>query len=366
MGSKQLEFSVGFDAIKGARQYQQDMVQVWPEPAAGAVLGAGHLLAVLSDGMGGHVSGETASDLACRESVRYFTRTNGEPGARLEGALQAANSSIQREIQINSGLAGMGCTLIVAFVDQRGLRWASVGDSALYLYRSSRLFRLNEDHSLGALLDKQARAQVISREEARSSPHRRSLRSALTGAKIPIVDLEKEPNPLVAGDWVIMASDGLDTLAADTIATLIAQNMHRDPQTVVSRLLDEVRQRNIQNQDNTSIVAVKVEAREVGASHSPDNDGKTLRIDGGLMDGIEVAGMRRGELVGEAVETRSAVTEPLELRSKSRFKGIAAGLSFILAAIVMGAAVFAYVNGMPSRSNSSVTNERLPTPTDKK
>ncbi|MEQ1694258.1 MAG: protein phosphatase 2C domain-containing protein [Hyphomicrobiaceae bacterium] len=370
MVRSQLEFSVGLAAIMGAREYQQDTMQVWPSPGQASVVGAPHLLVVLSDGMGGHVSGETASDLACRETIRHFTQTNGEPAARLEEALYAANGSIMREINANSKLAGMGCTLIAAYLDQTGLRWVSVGDSIIYLFRRNRLYRLNEDHSFGALLDKQAKAQVISLDEAQMSPHRRSLRSAVTGAKIPLVDLEREPNHIAPGDWLLVASDGLDTLAPDVVATVVSQYVNRDPQFVVDSILECVRRRNVQNQDNTSIIAIKVEARETVSSELPTNGGQTLRLDfDSLDDKTEIiTPMRRGEIVAHVStpEGRSSPTERLRTRSTSR-RPIVRALCILLAALVLVSGLVIYRTGLTwidQAPNSHVAKD-IPSSTDK-
>lgn len=343
MQQRQLEFSVGFDAIKGARPYQEDTLRVWPEPGDNQGAGAPELFVVLADGMGGHVSGEKASYLACRESVRHFSQTDGDAAIRLEGALNAANGSLQREIQANGTLAGMGCTLIAAYLDQAGLRWVSVGDSVMYLFRRNQLFRMNEDHSLGALLDKQASAKVITPEEARSSPNRRSLRSALTGSRIPLVDLEREASRLTTGDWLIVASDGIETLGPDTVATIIAQNLNRDPRVVIERLLQEVRRRNVQNQDNTSIIAVKVEARAIAGN--PQQSGQTLRLDIETTDNATeiMVPMRRGEIVGHASELalRASTTEPL-LTASGRRNTVVTVLVALCAVVLIAGALMIY------------------------
>lgn len=342
---KRLEYRVGHAAYKGAREYQQDAIRIWPA-ANEAAGGLPSVLAVLSDGMGGHVSGEIASAIACQESIQYFAQSNAGLGARLEGCLEAANASIQREIDGNPRLSGMGCTLIAAYLDQSGVSWVSVGDSIMYLYRNRQLYRLNDDHSLGGLLDKQVKAQVISSEEAQASPYRRSLRSALTGARIPIVDLEAAPNQLTVGDWLLIASDGLETLSPETIANLLAQNAHREPQVVVDRLLHEVRRRNLQNQDNTSIIAVSVEAVEVE---------KTLQLRTPPVQRAEpepstdpteiLPSMRRGELLAKAAaESKSSRTQPLGLeRQRSGFAGRLAAIAVL--AIVVAGAIYYVQNG---------------------
>ena len=96
----------------------------------------------------------------------------------------------------------MGCTIVAAWIDDLGIRWTSVGDSLLLLYRLPDVIRLNADHSLGSFLDEQARQNKITRSEARRNRNRNALRSALTGSKIDLIDLRSEPLELRPGDWV--------------------------------------------------------------------------------------------------------------------------------------------------------------------
>src|SRR5262249_53566525 len=133
-------------------------------------------------------------------------------------------------------------------------------DSSLLLFRGDRLYRLNDNHSLGALLDKQAAAKLITYEEAQSSPHRHSLRSALTGGPIALADIAHTPQALLPSDWVIVASDGLDTLTGDEIATAIGNARAGSPADLTRKLLDQVGRREVPNQDNVSVIAIKIHA----------------------------------------------------------------------------------------------------------
>lgn len=255
-----LEFITYTGSIRGARPYQEDYAHVW-RPNGQAVNGAGgdqQLLGILADGMGGHVSGEVASKLACTQYVSAFSSQGGPIDQRLGTSLDASNSALSDAIRTNSALNGMGCTLVAGYVDQDGLRWVSVGDSMLLLYRRGQLIRLNDDHSFGALLDKQAEAQKITMEEARNHPRRRSLRSAITGGQIALRHLEAAPRRLLPGDWVVLASDGLETLTGTEIAKLISSQENGSPQALVDRLLHAVAAKKSENQDNTTVLAIKV------------------------------------------------------------------------------------------------------------
>jgi PPM family protein phosphatase len=283
MSPPRLEFECAGAAIKGARPYQEDTYDIW-RPNAVAKVGTKPLLAVLSDGMGGHVAGEIASKLACAHYVKAFSSEQGPVERRLEHSLIASNDAIDNAIRKDGSLKGMGCTLVAAYVDRDGLRWVSVGDSMLLLFRNGELRRLNADHSLGALLDKHAEANIITPEEARSSPQRRTLRSALIGAPIGLRELTLRPTPLQHGDWLIIASDGLETLSGNEKASIISQHHDGPAEGLIKTLLREVTRRRVENQDNTSLVVVRV--------FDPDREAtRIVRPD---------AGWRRGKGASEA------------------------------------------------------------------
>lgn len=287
MSQQAIDFLTASRASIGARAHQEDCSRVWRQSTAPPVsmpLPAGELeggvLAVLADGMGGHVSGELASRLACENFVKAFERTGLDGGAGLQLALETSNDSIRHAVAGDVALKGMGCTLVASYLSREGLRWASVGDSALLIYRDGQLSRLNADHSHGAMLDKQVEAGIITAEVALSDRRRRALRSALTGNVIPIQEIEAEAYPLAPGDWVILASDGLLTLSGDEIATVISDFESSSPGELADALLDAVAGKQAPHQDNTTIVAISVVAPAKTSGRTLDDFGDDEDDDG--------------------------------------------------------------------------------------
>jgi protein phosphatase len=256
-------------ATIGKRANQEDAFATWPSGSDTATTEGRELLAVVADGMGGHAGGEIAGDLACRTFVSHFSQSTVEPGERFETSLDAANSTIAARGSEDPRLDGMGCTLIGAWIDQAGLRWVSVGDSLLLLFRPPNVLRLNADHSLGAFLDEQARRGKISKAEAEKNIYRNALRSAVTGKAIELQDLQTKPYPLADGDWLIIASDGIATLSGDEIGDVIYRNREASPETVADALIAAVLGKATPDQDNTTVVAIKI-AADGAASHTAD------------------------------------------------------------------------------------------------
>ncbi|MEO1205426.1 MAG: protein phosphatase 2C domain-containing protein [Pseudomonadota bacterium] len=258
MGKNKLDYRFATRDSQGDRPYQEDYGRVLKLRLGNGEDVSEGVLAVLCDGMGGHVSGEVASKSAAEAYLTSFGTAGGTIAQRLDRSLDAGNKALSDAIADNPDLKGMGCTLIAAFVDPDGLRWVSVGDSALLLYRNGSLHRLNEDHSFGALLDKQADANVISRSEAESSPRRRTLRSALTGEPIALREVRAEPVKLKSGDWIVVASDGLETLSGNDIASIIRKSDSAGPDRLADHLVRAVLDRKSPNQDNITLIPINV------------------------------------------------------------------------------------------------------------
>jgi protein phosphatase len=251
-------------ASKGARNYQEDAAEV-RSVAGGADTGLSSgadahvtslLAAVLADGMGGHVGGALASGLACKFFLHAFTSSSGDLPARLDEALSLANDSIAREVARNAALEGMGCTLIGTAFGPAGLEWVSVGDSPLFLVRKGEIRLLNEDHSLAPEIDKLAAAGRISWEAARADPRRHYLRSALTGGEIELIDRSRRPLELEPGDVVILASDGIQTLAPGAILDVVQRKAAEGAEAVAEALIAAVEAAGEPYQDNTTVVVV--------------------------------------------------------------------------------------------------------------
>lgn len=252
-------------ATQGARSYQEDVAAflLAAEPDTSGRLMAPSLprqmVAVLADGMGGHAGGRVAATLVCEGFIEALRGDAfAAPGPRqMLVALDLANDVVARKIAEEPMYTGMGSTMIGAAFGPDGLEFVSVGDSPLLLFRHGEVAQLNADHSLAPELDRLAEAGHLSRAQARRDPRRHMLRSAVTGDEIAMIDHSERPTALFPGDYVILASDGLQTLDNGEIARIIAGYAGDGPVAVAEALIREVENHRQPHQDNATVVAVQ-------------------------------------------------------------------------------------------------------------
>jgi len=250
-------------ATKGARDYQEDASGFWPPETADAggadvpTANATRLVAVLADGMGGHTGGALASRMVCDSFIAAYAGRNGARHKRLLEALRSANDAIASKVMANPILSGMGTTLVAVVFADDGVEWVSVGDSPLLLYRRGEIAHLNEDHSLAPELDRLAALGRMTPEEAKADPRRHMLRSAVTGEDLDLVDVSRHPLALEPGDYVILASDGLQTLETTEIERIVAAYAKDGSEAVACALIRAVEAVRDPYQDNTTVIAVR-------------------------------------------------------------------------------------------------------------
>lgn len=232
-------------------------------------------LLVVADGMGGHNSGEVASDIATSTILDFARKMLGGPkvlvppdgggaaglsvrGRQLEYFVRTANTMIYEKGRAFPKDAGMGTTVVAVLADDKSLTVAHVGDSRLYVFRRGLLTQITEDHSL---VGDQVKKGLLSAAEAVHSTLQNILTRAL-GAE-PDVKVDVADHPLIPGDFILLASDGLNKMVADEeIARVIAEDAA--PSRVVDTLIEMSRKAG--GVDNITIVCARVPAKPAHAS----------------------------------------------------------------------------------------------------
>ncbi|MFY9679308.1 PP2C family protein-serine/threonine phosphatase, partial [Glutamicibacter protophormiae] len=92
----------------------------------------GEHLAVLADGMGGHVGGDVASASTVLDLVHLDRAVTAYPRNALPDEIQAANLVLNELVGANPKLSGMGTTVTSLLLSGTTLHMAHIGDSRAY------------------------------------------------------------------------------------------------------------------------------------------------------------------------------------------------------------------------------------------
>ncbi len=119
------------------RERNEDSLVIGPLISAGMAFSPtqvtfedpGITLAVV-DGMGGHVGGAEAAQIASRVIAAGGAGTGADPAELLIGA----NAAIYDDMEAEQDLRGMGATAAVARIDRSSIHVANVGDARVYAH----------------------------------------------------------------------------------------------------------------------------------------------------------------------------------------------------------------------------------------
>lgn len=210
----------------------------------------GYLFAV-ADGMGGHASGEVASELAITTLFNeyYNGPNNGSIPNELARAVQLANFQVH-----HAGTAGgrgqMGTTLTLALIKENQVLVGNVGDSRTYLIRQGVPLRLTRDHSLvqeqiemGALTPEQAKHSLIKNVITRAIGNREEVEADFFDQEVQ------------AGDILLLCSDGLHGLVEEPeMGAIVASTP--DLKEAAQHLINLANERG--GPDNISVVLIRI------------------------------------------------------------------------------------------------------------
>lgn len=194
-------------------------------------------LFVVCDGMGGHASGEVASQMAVETLKNFYKETREDPELtwpykmdrskryeenRLITGIKLANLRIHEAAKRESRYAGMGTTITAAYFVDEGVYLAHVGDSRIYRVREGAITQLSEDHSL---LNDYIKMKKLTADEIENFPHKNVIVRALGMKESVKVDtVFEEPMP---GDIILMCSDGLNgEISDEKMLEVVSQHTH--------------------------------------------------------------------------------------------------------------------------------------------
>ncbi len=220
----------------------------------------------VADGAGGHESGEIASaEVAGLLQTIDSGLSAAEMLVEVRSRLEAAHTRLHAEASRHGDGAMVATTVVVLLArdDHFACLWA--GDSRAYLLRDHTLTKITRDHSLVQAL---VESGTISEAEAIGHPQANVITRAV-GADSDVLELEKRTGQLMAGDRLLLCSDGLSkTLPEERLAELLSGDEAGGAARLVMAAL------SAQGTDNITAVTIAfsaadgsavVEARTAGA-----------------------------------------------------------------------------------------------------
>lgn len=183
---------------------------------------------IVADGMGGHRTGEVASQMAVSQILEILRHKEPSPQGLLE-AYEAANEAIYLAGQKPES-RGMGTTCTTLWLDLPYALIAHVGDSRSLSAARRRANAADPGSLLGG---RSGAAGPLSEEEARNHRWRNVITNALgsfSSARVDLVGLKVRP-----GDVFLLCSDGLSGVLEDRVlAEMILTN---PPEPAVVKLV---------------------------------------------------------------------------------------------------------------------------------
>ncbi|WP_189002947.1 Stp1/IreP family PP2C-type Ser/Thr phosphatase [Deinococcus roseus] len=207
-------------------------------------------LYAVADGMGGHRSGDYASQLALKELQQTYAREKSPNPHRILQAVEAANQAVYQASR-SPDKRGMGTTLTTILIEHNYAWIANIGDSRAYLYRDGELSQVTRDHSWVA---EQVRAGIITEEEALKHTMRNVLINAMGSSRDVKLDLYMQE--LQYGDLLLICTDGIHSMLMDSQIEQVLK-ASQFPEDKVKTLVHEANEAG--GIDNISAIVIEVQ-----------------------------------------------------------------------------------------------------------
>lgn len=227
---------------------------------------AGLVLAV-SDGMGGALAGEVASQMAVDTVSRKLidddpekTITPDEYNESLIGKLYDAtiyaNYLIHQQGRTDPQYQGMGATFTGIGITPEAVDLIQIGDSRAYLIRNGKIYQVTKDQSLvQQLID----AGQIQPEEAETHTLKNVILQAL-GAQSEIYPVSARLLPR-RGDILLLCSDGLSNKVSGSGLQRIVLENQNQLEMACAELVKEANERG--GEDNITLIIARLTGDEL-------------------------------------------------------------------------------------------------------
>ncbi|GAA0299112.1 protein phosphatase [Gracilibacillus halotolerans] len=223
------------------------------DAAAVAEKNESSLLAIVADGMGGHLAGDVASRLTVDSFMEEWKNwdnpelSKSEAEQWLKETLVKTNKIVYEKATKDEECAGMGTTVVAAICTNQFISIVHIGDSRAYIKTQQGFRQLTEDHSLVGEL---VRTGQLSEEDAHFHPRKNVILKAIGTDPVLVPDvftLEWDEN-----DSLLLCTDGLTNKISDDELhdSLLLNDLSDTPNHLIQLANDRG------GEDNISVVVV--------------------------------------------------------------------------------------------------------------
>lgn len=237
--------SVGNAQIIGSRDEQEDSFAIAENDNA--------IMAVVADGMGGYSNGKMVSSIVAQTFVREFTNAVSIHPVE-DFFISAANLSNRAVLDMAKGKM-MGSTVVSAVISDGCLQWASIGDSAIILFKDGELINLNKKHTYKSVLEDQYISGMISEEQLINNPRQKRVTSYIGAEVLKDIEISEKPIKLKFRDKVLICSDGVyNSLSEIELEKILRKNMQ--PFETAEKIMQTIQEKNYSKQDNATVIVL--------------------------------------------------------------------------------------------------------------
>ncbi len=221
---------------------------------------------LVCDGMGGHASGELASQIAADAMLRFLAMDrfrpefkwpaesllqSSEEGRALDASVRFANSEVLNQANANALHKGMGTTVVGILASAQRLGLVHVGDSRIYRYRQDELDQLTDDHSL---LNHYIRTRPMSAQQIKQFAGKNVIVRAvglrdMVEPDVQLVDYKH-------GDLYLLCTDGLTDMVEDEQISEILAAHRDDPKAAGQALIQAALEGG--GKDNITVLLLRI------------------------------------------------------------------------------------------------------------
>jgi len=234
------------------------------------------VFAIVCDGIGGHRSGEVASEMTVNMISQLAAQSDGNhPLEVFQRGFYAVSEEIVKHAELDASRKGMGTTAACVWIIGQKLYVAYAGDSRIYLMRGNRIQQVSKDHTwVQEAMDK----GILNDAAIKSHPNLHVIRRYIGSTEPPEPDLRLYLQPgendqraranqgvtLSPGDVIMLCTDGLTDLVNDS--EMLAMLQGRTLKQAAKALIDLANERG--GHDNITIVMLGLPGWD--AAHAPE------------------------------------------------------------------------------------------------